>query len=351
MDSRLMSLLFLLGRPFSPFYGLLMRLRAELYRRGIFPRQRLSVPVVSVGNLTMGGTGKTPLVRLLVRLLASRWRVAIISRGYGGRAKGAVNLVADGRRIYLPAREAGDEPRWLAESLPGVVVLTGRRRAEVGRAAVARLGSEAIILDDGFQHLALERELDLVLFSARSFLGNGRVCPGGPLREPLAALGRADAFVITGVDQDNRPAAEDFRARLLADYPRKPVFLGSYRAAGLRHSQQEGLLSLDLGRAAPLYGFCGLANPGSFRQTLHENGFQLAGFQYFPDHHPFTAHDLEMLRQAAARSGGATLIASEKDFVKLRPLAPAFPLWVLCVELEMEAGFAEFVLATLGARE
>lgn len=347
MNGRAVKFLFFLGRLFAPLYALLMRLRVVLYRRGIFRRHRLPVPVVSVGNLTMGGTGKTPMVLLLARLLAANRRVAIVSRGYGGRAGGGVNMVADGQRIYLSAREAGDEPRWLADSLPGVAVLTGRRRAEVAWAAINRLGSELVLLDDGFQHLALERDLDLVLFSARTLLGNGRVCPGGLLREAVSALGRADAFVLTGVDGFNRDASERFRGWLRQCYPQQPVFFGAYTVRGLRHSQQAGMWPLAAAGGAPLFAFCGLANPDSFRQTLRGCGLQLAGFRAFPDHHPFSAADLAALRVAA---GGATLIASEKDYVKLLPLGLPFPLWVLCVELEMENGFEDFVRRHLAGR-
>lgn len=350
MNHRGLAMLFYVGRLFSPLYSGLMRLRVALYQRGIISRFRLPVPVVSVGNLTMGGTGKTPMVLLLARLFGDQRRVAIVSRGYGGRAPGSVNLVSDGRQIYLPAREAGDEPRWLADSLPGVAVLTGRRRILVARQAIANLQSELIILDDGFQHLAVERDLDLVLFSARSFLGNGWVCPGGPLREPLSALARADGFVITGVDEASRQVASRFRDRLQTRYPKIPVFLGSYQAVGLRHSHKEGLLPLQAGTATPVYGFCGVANPDSFRQTLVGSGFQVAGFQSFPDHHPFTVHELEALHRAAIRTGTATLITTEKDFVKVSALGLAIPIWVLCVSLRMEAGFEEFVLKTLADR-
>ncbi|HSH13716.1 MAG TPA: tetraacyldisaccharide 4'-kinase, partial [Desulfurivibrionaceae bacterium] len=179
---------FRIGRPLAPLYAGMMRLRAEAYQRGWLASERLSVPVVSVGNLTMGGTGKTPMVIEVVRLLqALGKRAAVVSRGYGGLARGPVNLVSDGERIWMAAAEAGDEPLLLAESLPGVPVLTGVRRVLVARYAIEKLGAEVVVLDDGFQHLPLHRDLDLVLFKGPDFLGNGRVFPGGDLREPLSA--------------------------------------------------------------------------------------------------------------------------------------------------------------------
>ena len=154
------SFYYALGRPFSPLYSAAMRLRERLYRRGVLTVHHLGVPVVSVGNLTMGGTGKTPLVQHIARLLqADGFRPAVISRGYGGRAQDRVNLVSDGERLLLDAALAGDEPRLLAETLPGVLVLTGLvRRLPAARAI--EMGADVLVLDDGFQHLQMHRDIN-----------------------------------------------------------------------------------------------------------------------------------------------------------------------------------------------
>jgi tetraacyldisaccharide 4'-kinase len=341
----LLAVLFWAGRIFSPGYRLVMVVRAFLYRNNIFLKsQQLPVPVVSIGNLTLGGTGKTPMVRYVTRLLLDKGlRPAIVSRGYGGKASGKVNIVADGARTLLTPDMAGDEPFMLAEALPGVPVLTGPERALVARQAIEKFGVNLIVMDDGFQHLAVRRDLDLVLFSARTLLGNGWVFPGGELREPLSALGRAHGFVITGVDSSNRSAVEDFQRRLQGAFPAKPVFSGEYLPAGIWHSSQDTPCTLDEARSMEVFAFAGIANPDSFRQTLRQEGFSLGGFKEFKDHHGYTAQDVAALVAAAKAHGARALITTEKDFVKLRPFFGSFPILALTIELRMGQGFDLFL--------
>lgn len=347
---QLLTILFLVGRIFSPGYRLVMVLRAFLYRKNIFLKsQRLSVPVISIGNLTLGGTGKTPMVRYVTRLLLDRGlRPAIVSRGYGGKATGTVNIVSDGVRILLSPDMAGDEPFMLAEALPGVPVLTGPERARVARHAIQEFGVNRIVMDDGFQHLAVSRDLDLVLFSARTLLGNGRVFPGGPLREPLSALERAHCFVITGVDSGNHSSVDDFQRRLQGAFSGKPVFAGEYLPAGIWHSRQGKACTLAEAREMSVFAFAGIANPDSFRQTLRQEGFSLVGFKEFKDHHGYTAQDVAALVTAAQAHGAQALITTEKDFVKLRPFFAEFPILALTIELRMGQGFDLFMADRLG---
>ena len=179
-------------------YRGLLGTREWLYARGVLRCRALGVPVVSVGNLTVGGTGKTPAVELAVRtLLELGRRPAVLSRGYGRRG-GGIQVVADGTSIRLDADEGGDEPFLLARRLPGVPVVVGAHRYAAGRQAVERFGARAIVLDDGFQHRTLAKDLEIVMARARAPWGNGRLLPGGPLREPLGALGRAQLIVVTG---------------------------------------------------------------------------------------------------------------------------------------------------------
>ena len=347
---QLLAVLFLIGRLFSPMYSLVMVLRAFLYRKNIFLKsQRLSVPVISIGNLTLGGTGKTPMVRYVTRLLVDRGlRPAIVSRGYGGKATGKVNIVSDGAKILLTPDMAGDEPFMLAEALPGVPVLTGPERAPVASHAILKFGVNRVVMDDGFQHLAVQRDLDLVLFSARTLLGNGRVFPGGPLREPVSALRRAHGFVITGVDSGNRAKVEDFQRWLQGSFPEKPVFAGEYLPSGIWHSRQGKVCTLTEAREIPVFAFAGIANPDSFRQTLRQEEFSLAGFKEFKDHHCYTAQDVAALVGVARENGAQALITTEKDFVKLRPFFGEFPILALTIELRMDQGFDLFMAGRLG---
>jgi tetraacyldisaccharide 4'-kinase len=348
--ARLPDDLFFIGRPLAPLYAMAMRVRAELYRRGVFLQHRLAVPVVSVGNLTLGGTGKTPMVLHLARLLAGcGLKPAVVSRGYGGRAKQPVNVVSDGQTLLLPAALAGDEPRLLAENLAGVPVLTGIRRVLVGQAAIDSLGADIIVLDDGFQHLALRRDLDLALFNAGSPLGNGRVFPGGPLREPVPALARAHAFIITGVDETTSSQAADFQGLLRDKFPGKPVFTAGYRAEGMMRLTASGSTPVAPQETGRLFAFCGLARPDSFRDFLAREGISVAGFATFQDHHRYTAPDLAELEQQARASGAAGLITTEKDAVKLVDvIREPLPLYFLKVSMAVEDGLDAFVLQHLG---
>ena len=396
MNPRHLQLFFALGRIFSPFYALLMRLRAWLYQRGWLRREKMVVPVISVGNLTLGGTGKTPLVIYLCRLLQDLgYRPAVLSRGYGRRrrpglagkettslvaglaevgpgpfdpARPAPMVVSDYQNILLDSETAGDEPVLLAQSLPGVPVLVAPRRVLSGRYAVGEMGADCLVLDDGFQHLALERDLDLALFSARNlpyriagprpgWFGTpapaptgpraetsspARVFPGGPLREPWSALARADALVITGADPANRDEVAAFRRFLAHKFPTLPCFLGEYLPVCLLDAASRQTLALAEGRDRPWYGFAGIARPESFRQTLLGAGYKLTGFQAFADHYPYTAADHRALVEAARERRAEGLITTEKDLVKLNPLIDDMPLLALRIELVMEEAFAVF---------
>ncbi len=340
--------LFFWGRPLSPLYGLLMAARSNLYRTGIFRRHRLDVPVISVGNLLMGGTGKTPLVHYIARLLQQQnKKPAILSRGYKGSAAAPINLVANDSTILLEAAEAGDEPRLLAEKLPGIPVITGKNRVITGRFAIDSLGADTLILDDGFQHLALQRDLDLVLFSSRKLLGNGRVLPGGELREPVSALKRADAFIIMDIDHARERKIHEFIQQLRTQYPEKPVFSGIYEPEKMLPRMYNGkndFISHAEAATIPLYGFCGIAGPESFKRTLELSGVKLTGFQAFADHQDYSETKIESLLQKAKNAGAAGLITTEKDLVKLRRLPPVdLPLLALPVQLRFTKDFDRFL--------
>lgn len=342
--SRTHQILLYCGRIFSPFYSGLMLLRAWCYRIGLMKSHRLGVPVVSIGNLTLGGTGKTPLVMYVARqLLAMGRKPAVVSRGYGGAAKGRINVVADSQKIHLDSTAAGDEPRLLAESLPTVPVLTGPKRSIVGRYAIERFNCDSIVLDDGFQHLSVARDIDLVLFSARTLLGDGWVFPGGQMREPISALSRAHAFVITGVDASTKGRADGFKRYLRENFPEKPVFMGDFLPVCILHSQKSKTFAIDKAKGLYLYGFAGIANPKSFRHTLQKESFKLVGFESFMDHYKYSSRDADRLIKAARAKKAQALITTEKDFVKLNSYFEDFPLLALKIELFMEEEFDLFL--------
>ncbi len=311
--------------------GPFARIRRALYGRGILPSGSLPRPVISVGNLTAGGAGKTPHVQFLARFLCGEGhRPAILSRGYRRRTRGVV-WASDGKGTTAGAREVGDEPALLARTVPGVPVLVGESRLAAGRECLRAADPDLFLLDDGFQHLALRRDLDLLLVDGETGFGNGRTLPLGPLREPPSHVRFAHAVIATKC----RDAAQG--ERRLASIP--PV-------AGPRAISRlvpRAMVSPD-GQVRPLpspgeetAAFCGLADDRHFLATLRDLGFRVREFLPFPDHHGYSLRDLERIRKAA---GGSTAVTTEKDLVRLPRNLP-FPVLAIRVEVEFLAGWGE----------
>jgi tetraacyldisaccharide 4'-kinase len=321
----------------SVAYRAALAVRDRAYRWRLLHTGRLPCPVVSVGNLTLGGSGKTPTVELVVRTLQELGAVpAVVSRGYGRVTRG-VHVVADREGIRVDAHTAGDEPLLLAERLPGVAVMVGENRYEAGRVAVERLGATALVLDDGFQHRTLAKDLEILVVQGRAPWGNARVFPRGMLREPLAALARAHAIVVTN---PAGPAPVEAVTGMVRRFnPTAAVLAASYH-------HQDALETLS-GRRVPvaelagrrLMAFAGLGSPEGFADTLDAAGIRRVAFAEFPDHHWFTPADLRELVQDARAAGAEGLITTEKDWVRLRDLPPSpLPLWVLPVRLVLKSG-------------
>jgi len=348
--SQKFSSLYFFGRPFSPLYSGIMKLRESLYLKGIKRRYKLDVPVISVGNLTMGGTGKTPVVGLLARLLLEKgFKPAIISRGYGGAANNKVNVVSNGREILMDAKSAGDEPCILAASLPEVPVLTGIVRVLPCRHAIEEFHCNVLILDDGFQHMSVQRDLDLVLFSGATLAGNSRVFPGGDLREPITALKRCHAFVITGMTDRIKERAQKFAELLQKRFPNKPVFFTSYQAVGATSLTDKNLQEVaDL--PSPLYGFCGIAQPELFKESLKTQNISLTGFTPLKDHQPFTPSLIKKISLQAEKSGAQGMITTEKDLVKLQQNSFALPCFALKMQVQAGQEFETFIEKTISSR-
>jgi tetraacyldisaccharide 4'-kinase len=315
----------LLGPAF--LYRGAVALRNRYYDRPSAVR-KVSVPVVSVGNVTLGGTGKTPVVAwLAVQLGAMGRKPAIVSRGYGGVAGRGPVFVSRGDGPLCDAHQAGDEPVQLATGLPGVRVVVGSDRW-AGAAAAAADGADVVVLDDGFQHRRLARDLDIVLIDASNPFGNEHVIPAGRLREPLHALGRAQVVLIT-------------RARPDTEYPRIESVVRRYRPdATILHAGHRSVGFVDAdGRGvsppARALAFCGIGNPSRFQVDLRELGVDVVAFRAFRDHHVYTGAELEEL-QRAARSRDAVLVTTDKDLVRIHAGDHGLPLSAL-LALRIEA--------------
>jgi tetraacyldisaccharide 4'-kinase len=325
-------------------YRGLLGAREWLYTRGVLASRALDCPVVAVGNVTVGGTGKTPAVELAVRaLMELGHRPGVLSRGYGRRSAG-VQIVADAASIRLDAEEAGDEPFLLARRLPGVPVVVGPNRYEAGRLARERFGITALVLDDGFQHRTLRKDLEIVMARAVSPWGNGRLLPGGPLREPLAGLARAHLVVATGARRAEDAA--EVRETVARVAPGVPVLTAVHAPAECFESSAMRFVPLSaLGRAR-LLAFAGIGAPAGFQRTLDETAVAVAGFEAFADHHWYTREDLARLDRRAGDLGAEGLVTTEKDWVRLRRLPPLRrPVYVLSVRLRLTSGEAEWKAA------
>lgn len=298
----------------SAFYGAAVRIRNAGFDAGLFRVRSAPVPVISVGNLTAGGTGKTPLVEWIARVLADGGRKpAILSRGYGRLSRGVV-VVSSGRGADVTAAIGGDEPVELAGVLPGVAVVVGEKRVEAALVAVEQIGADVLVLDDGFQHRRLGRDLNIVTVNARRDPLAERLLPRGLLREPFTGLRRAHLVVLTRAD-----APEDMRraANALGPVWRGPVATAVHAPVGLRTSDGGVIEKRDL---PPGEGFlfAGVADPGSVVDTARALGLRPAGTMFFRDHHPLSAGDVRRVAEEARRAGAAYLLTTRKDAARLR---------------------------------
>lgn len=312
--------------------GWFARGRRAIYAWGIRRADILPRPVVSIGNLTAGGSGKTPHILFLANwFVRLGMRIAVLSRGYGRRSRGVV--WASGRDGTPAAPEnVGDEPALLAASLPGTAVVVGESRYEAGLECLRFRDADLFLLDDGFQHLPLHRDVDLLLVDGMEGLGNGRALPLGPLREPPAHASFADALILT------RCVDPDRMNRVLAGVPFPPG-----RPVAASRMVPESLVERD-GRETPLpeaggevAAFAGLARNRQFLETLTAAGFRVRSFHGFGDHHWYTPGDLERIRGEAK---GLPVVTTEKDMIRLPKEVP-FPVRALRIGVEFFSGWED----------
>ncbi|MGO9272525.1 MAG: tetraacyldisaccharide 4'-kinase [Terriglobia bacterium] len=326
--------------PLAVGFRLGVAIRSFAYREGWLTTRRLTRPVVSVGNLTVGGTGKTPLVALVARALARMGlKPAVLTRGY--RRRGDVDLIAlepraPGEKRTVDPRAVGDEPALLARLLPEVPIVVSSDRYRAGRLAEDRFGAGAHILDDGFQHLALARDLDIVVLDVTGKLSDWALLPAGRQREPCSALARADLVVLTRTElADPSPLA----SRVRQINPKARIFHASTKVCGLvdattgeRHAP--AALKTKLGQT--FWAFCGLGNPDAFFADLRAWGFTVAGETAFRDHHVYRGAELPDLEARALRAGAAALLTTEKDAMNLPSDAVTrLPIFACAIELEL----------------
>lgn len=319
--------------PLSLLYGAVTRTRLSLYRRGTFQTTKLDRPVISIGNITTGGTGKTPLVEYVARALASQGKkVCILTRGYGRKDSHLQVIVSDGYGVLASPSEAGDEPYLLATKLTGqAAVISSADRIAAAHEAIKDFGTEVFVLDDGFQHLRLARDLNIVCIDATNPWGGRRLLPYGRLRESLDGLTRADCVVLTRCDQVE--SVDALRAEVLELTGPRPIFESRMRPLRVM-SLKNGPETIALpGRVG---AFCAIGNPSSFFESLTRLGYELGLERAFVDHHDYSQSDVDALHQLARQTGANALITTAKDAVKLKSLAFSLPCYVLEIEIAID---------------
>jgi len=320
-------LFFLYG--LSVCYGLAVRFRSFFYDNGILKANQLACRVVSIGNLTVGGTGKTPMTIFVAQLLRNfGYQPVVISRGYKGRAEKTGGIVSDGKTILIGHDFAGDEPYMMAQKLKGIPVLIGGNRYQIGLRAVEKFSPDVIVLDDAFQHRQLDRDMDLVLIDEKSFLGNRCLLPRGILREPVSGLLRADAFILTRSGEKSSTA----RDRLEAMMPGKPVFQsyhkpyisgiikgGNGKSLETAHETELTISADDFEflKKSTVFVFSGIAKNKEFKSMVAERVKEVAGDIQFADHHAYSKKDFRIIVDQAKKCSAEFLVTTEKDYVKI----------------------------------
>ena len=319
--------------PLSILYGAITRTRLSLYRRGTFHTTKLDRPVISIGNITTGGTGKTPLVEWVARTIAAQGKkVCILTRGYGRKDPHLQVIVSDGYGVLAAPNEAGDEPYLLATRLAGLAaVISSADRIAAGHEAIKDFGTDCFVLDDGFQHLRLARDLNIVTIDATNPWGGGRLLPYGRLRETPDSLSRADCVVITRCDQAGN--ISDLSNEILRLTGDRPIFHSAMRTSRVSPLKNGSDTSTPPARVA---AFCAVGNPHSFFEHLRRSGYELALEKSFPDHHVYSQDEIDSLSRAAKEASASNLITTAKDAVKLRTMSFSLPCSVLEIELEID---------------
>jgi len=321
-----------------PYRGV-VRLRNYLYSSGLSEAHKVSAAVISVGNLTTGGTGKTPLVIWLCRLLQERQlRCAILTRGY-----------------KTPRGQLSDEPAVLTAQCPGIPIIINPNRVEGAAEAICRHDAQVLVMDDGFQHRHLARDLDIVAIDATRPFGYGRLLPAGLLREPVAGLSRAHAVVLTRCDHVPDDALQQIEEAIRRINGELVIVRSVHRPVGIE-TDQGAEMDLDAIKGKKVFAFCGLGNPQAFFRTLESLGAVLVESRVFDDHYGYTRQDLSDIRRQAGERQAGLILTTHKDWTKITRMAVSEdqpPLAYLAVELQITAGAQELTALidrTLGDR-
>jgi len=337
--------------PFSWLYGCGVVLRNLFYDWKIFRSEHVGVPVISVGNITTGGTGKTPVVGLIAKMLQGQnIRCAIVSRGYKRKTRGLVE-VSDGSSLKTTARDAGDEAFQVAVQLPKTIVVVDEQRVRGAQYAVSKLNARAVVLDDGFKHRALYRDLDIVLIDAARSPFTMAMLPAGYRRDALSSLKRADAILITKVKRDTD--VENIKAQIRL-HSAAQIFSSSYAVAAFRRARTRFSVDLNSIKGKRAVAFCGIGQPESFKESLKDLGVNVSSMISFEDHHPYSDSDIRRVVAEQEKLEAEYIITTEKDLARLSAFdfSEKYPLFYLELDvvIHQEVEWTELINSVLGKR-
>ena len=337
----------------SLIYKGLVNLRLLGYDLGFSGKERLKCFVISLGNITVGGTGKTPTAQRLAKEIRDMgYRVVILNRGYRAKFYGEVGIVSDGKNLNMDPAEAGDEAYMLAKHLPNVPVLIGARRAVTGQYAIENFGAEVVILDDGYQHWQVIRDLDILLVDAVSVFGNGHLLPRGTLRESMSHISRADVCLMTKVDQAREGSCELIRKTVGKYNPTAQIVESIHQPRCLIPLAEWSTnlagtgISVDIINGRRVMAVSAIGNPASFERTLRDLGAEIISSLRYPDHHDYTIIEMEDILRQADSFAAEMIIVTEKDAVKIPDEVAReqwnIPIFVISVEVTFQAGAEDF---------
>lgn len=340
-------------RGISWIYDFGVRTKLGLYKWGIKVTHELPCCVISIGNITVGGTGKTPTAQKMAQIIkAMGYKVVILNRGYRSHWNKDIGVVSNGKKTFMTANEAGDEAYLMAKTLPGVPVVIGKNRAITGEYAVKELGAEVIIMDDGYQHWPLKRDLDVVLVDTLSMFGNGAVLPRGTLREPLQNLDRGDLFLLTKTDQSSKLSRMQLRSTIANYNNRAPVIESVHNPknfveiADWYKGIDENTKELEILKEKDVIVFSAIGNPSSFEQTISSIGLNIVEAVRYPDHHDYGMIEMQYINERASSKNAVAIITTAKDAVKI-PTEFIYsnreiPLYILNMDICITEGLDKF---------
>lgn len=337
----LAMLLCILLTPLWLLYGVVIWIRHYCYTCGIFKQKQLPCGVISIGNIVAGGTGKTPAVIAIAKLLQENsYKVGVLLRGYKGRRDSKITFVSDGEKRLCTRGECGDEADMLARHLTSIPIVVGKQRYLTGKAILERFACDVLILDDGFQHRQLSRDLDILTIDATQPFGTGKMLPIGTLREPKSSIQRADLILLTRTDMPDIDIAK-IKADLNRIAPNTPILESVHEPTSLHFLNRQGenlSLRVDYLKNKRILAVCGIGNPEAFVSTLQKYNPETVELFAFADHHVYTMSDLQKIEKKMKQHQSEFVVITQKDEQKIASLSPDLPIVVLGIELVITDG-------------